>query len=57
MQQRNDDSGAGRPNWMAEGAGSAVNINLGVVEANIVHGSHGYDGESFVDFIQVDVVR
>src|SRR5690606_32725494 len=41
---------------VAEGASAAVHVHLCVVEAEVVHGCHGDDGEGFVDLEQVNVV-
>ncbi len=35
--------------------GAAVNVDLVVRQLQVGHGRHGYDGEGFVDLVQIDV--
>src|ERR1041385_8751925 len=46
VQQRHQDARARRADGMAERASPAIDVDLGVVEAEIAHGDHGDIGES-----------
>ncbi len=56
VDQGEDDPRAGGTDRMALGAGAAIDIDLGMIEAVFAHGEHGDHGEGFVDLEQVDVV-
>ena len=49
-EQRDKDARARCADGMAERAGTAVDIDLLVREAQIAHGRHGDYGEGFIDF-------
>src|SRR6185437_15074259 len=55
VQQRHDNAGAAGTYWVAQGAGAAVDVDLGVIEVEVAHGDHRDVGEGFVDFEEIDV--
>ena len=52
-----DQAGASGADWVADGDGSAVDIEFFVGDAEFAGGIHGDDGEGFVDFEEVDVIN
>ena len=38
-------------------AGTAVHVDLGVIQAQVLHGRHGDHRERLVDLVQIDVLR
>jgi len=57
VQERNEHAAAGRPDWVAERDGAAVDVDLARVPAHLlVHGAR-LRRESLVDFHQIQVGR
>src|SRR6056297_355748 len=55
MDQRDQYARAAAADRMAQGAGTAVDVDLVVRQAVLVHGGHRDGGERLVDFEQVDL--
>ena len=45
------------PEGMAEGDSAAVDVDLGVIEAGLLHPCHHNRRERFVDLDKIDIVR
>ena len=56
MQERNEESGAGCPYRVAQGAGAAVDVEPVRWEAELLCGNHRDDRKCLVDLQQVDIV-
>ena len=55
VDQGDDQAGAAGADRMAQGAGAAVDVQLGVVDAQLPHRRHGHGREGLVDLEQVHV--
>src|SRR5690606_20101615 len=55
--QRGHQARTGRTNRMTQSGGPTVDIDLSVVQLEVVHGGHGYNGKGLVDFEKVDVAN
>src|SRR5882724_8224944 len=56
IQQRSHDARPGRADRMAERTGSAVDIHLLMIQAQVLHRGHGHGRKRLVDLVQVDVL-
>lgn len=52
-----EDAGAAGADRVAQSGGAAVDVDLGVGDAEVVHGDHADAGEGLVDLVEVDVGR
>ena len=57
IESRTDQHGAGCTDGMTQSNGTAINIDLFMVDVKVAHEFDGYYGEGFVDFKQVYVVE
>src|SRR5690349_15613174 len=55
VDQRHEDSRSAGADRMTEGGRAAVDVDLVVRDAEVLHREHGDAGEGLVDFPQVDV--